>query len=129
MDPVSVRFVEVRGVVAILSVDAPRGLVPLETVCGLLFSLRVQVAHAMEQGDAGKLRLRIGVCDFAGGPLRARRRHEIETTLVRVLNADRFEPVRPIVRTLPAAPPPPPPDRVLAPEPPPKPSPPSQRAA
>jgi len=127
MDTVSVRFVEARGVVAILSVDAPPGLVSLEKMCGVLFSLRVQVVHAMEQGDGGSLRHRIGVCDFAGGPLRARRRHEIEMTLARVLNADRFEPVRPIVRTLPP-PPTPPPDRVVAPESP-KPSPPSQRAA
>jgi hypothetical protein len=126
MNSVSVRFVEVRGVVAVLSVDAQPGFVSLETICSVLFSLRVQVMHATEQGEGGRLRRRIAVCDFAGGPLRARRRHEIEATLRRVLNADRFEPVRPIVRTLPS--PPPPPDRVASPEPP-KPSPPSRRAA
>jgi hypothetical protein len=126
MDSVSVRFVEARGVIAVLSVDAPLEFVSLETVCSVLFSLRVQVVHAIEEVEDGRLRRRIGVCDFAGGPLRARRRQEVETTLGLVLNADHFEPVRPIVRTLPS--PPPPPDRVVAPEPP-KPSPPSQRAA
>ena len=103
----SVRFDETRGVVIGLLVNAPAGVVTAEALCAFLFSLRVQVLSIAERASLGRVERRLAVCDFAGGPIRARRRRDVERALRAVLSAQ-FEPVRPPVRPLPAPPMPPP---------------------
>jgi hypothetical protein len=81
MTQMSIRFGTSPGIVAPLEIEAPRGGPPLQALCAVLFSMRVQVLAAEEEQRTDGLIQRLRVCEFDGGPLSTRRRRTIAAAL------------------------------------------------
>jgi hypothetical protein len=77
MDSMKVWFGNSPGIVAPLEVEGPEGSSSLKELCLLLFRMRVQVLRADEERRTTRVVHRLGVCEFDGGPLSARRRRTI----------------------------------------------------
>ena len=82
MNSVSIRFGVSVGIVAPLEVEAETGNSSIEDLCAVLFAMRVQVLRAEEERRPNTVVRRLGVCEFDGGALSARRRRNIEAVLL-----------------------------------------------
>lgn len=89
MQDTLVRFVESgSGVLSLLEVESDRGRGLFGRIVASLFSMRIQLVRAESKLRAGRRLERLWVVELDGGPIREKRRLEIQDAVLRALEAD-----------------------------------------